>query len=62
MGIKVEVFKEIGKELKKFLFFRPTALATVDEKCNPNVSFVAFIKVISKKELLITDNFLRKYC
>ena len=55
---KVEFLDVINDELKKLLETQPTVLVSKNEKIN--VCHVAFLKVISDTEIIITDNFLGK--
>jgi len=48
----------IDKELKKLIESNALAFATVDKKGNPHCIAVGFVKVVSKNELLITDNYM----
>lgn len=48
------------KEIKRSIEQNPIALATVDNKFNPNVIAVAFVKVVSKNQLIITDNYMKQ--
>lgn len=52
--------KRITPALKKLIETNPNALATVGTNCEPNVIAVAFVKVVSPTELLISDNFMRQ--
>ena len=51
---------EINSEVKKLIEENPLAFATVDEAGKPNVIGVAFVKVVSKNQILITDNYMKK--
>ncbi len=51
---------EINSEIKKIIEENPLAFATVDKENNPNVIAVGFVKVISKNQILITDNYMKK--
>jgi len=44
---------------KKTIEGNPVALATVSNSGKPNAIAVAFCKVVSKNQVLITDNFMR---
>lgn len=50
----------INSETKKLIEENPIAFATVDEDGKPNVIGVAFIKVISENQILITDNYMKQ--
>lgn len=50
----------INSEIKKLIEENPVAFATVDEAGKPNVIGVAFIKVISENQILITDNYMNQ--
>lgn len=47
-------------KLKKLIENNPLALATVNEDGAPHCIAVAFAKVISKNQILITDNYMTK--
>lgn len=51
---------EINKEIKKLIEENPLAFATVDEAGKPNVIAVADVKVVSKNQILITNNYMRQ--
>ncbi|RLG20907.1 hypothetical protein DRN74_04165 [Candidatus Micrarchaeota archaeon] len=51
---------EINEELKKLIEENPLAFATVDEAGKPNVIGVAYVKVVSKNQILITDNYMKQ--
>jgi hypothetical protein len=46
------------KNLKKIIENNPVVVATVLDKKFPNAVTVAFVKVVSEKEIVITDNYL----
>ena len=48
------------EDIKKLIEENPIALATVCSDGNPNVIPVAFVKVVSEKEIVITDNFMKQ--
>lgn len=48
------------KKIKKIIENNPVVVATVLDKKFPNAVAVAFVKVVSDKEILITDNFLNQ--
>ncbi len=50
----------IDAKTKKIIEWNPIAFSTVDEKANPNVIWVAFVKVISDNKVLITDNYMHQ--
>ncbi len=52
--------KRIPPKLKKLIESYPNALATVGANLEPNVIAVAFVKVVSGTELLISDNFMKQ--
>ena len=47
-------------KLKKIIENNDLALATVDLSNKPNVVFVCCAKVVSKNQILITDNYMHK--
>ena len=49
---------ETNKELKKLIEENALAFATVDENGNPHCIAVGFIKVISKNQILVADNYM----
>ena len=51
---------EINKETKKLIEENPLSFATVTRDGNPNVIAVAYVKVVSKNQLIITDNYMNK--
>lgn len=50
---------EITIEIKKIIEENPVAFATVADN-KPNVIGVAYVKVISKDEVLVTDNYMKQ--
>lgn len=48
----------IDKEAKKLIEENAVAFSTVNKEGNPHCSVVAFVKVISKDEILITCNYM----
>jgi predicted pyridoxine 5'-phosphate oxidase superfamily flavin-nucleotide-binding protein len=50
----------IDKKLKTMIEKNPVAFATSDENGNPHVIAVAYVKVVGKNKLLITDNYMKK--
>lgn len=51
---------KINSESKNLIEENPVAFATVDEAGKPNVIWVAFVKVISDNQVLITDNYMKQ--
>jgi len=51
---------EINSEIKKFIEENPLAFATLDDAGKPNVIGVAYVKVVSKNQILVTDNYMRQ--
>lgn len=51
---------KINSEAKELIEKNPIAFATTDKKGNPNVIGVAFVKVVSANQLVITDNFMKQ--
>ncbi len=51
---------EINSETKKLIGENPLAFATVDDAGKPNVIGVAYVKIVSKNQILITDNYIRQ--
>jgi predicted pyridoxine 5'-phosphate oxidase superfamily flavin-nucleotide-binding protein len=47
---------KINSETKKLIEENPLAFATVDDAGKPNVIAVAYVKVVSKNQILIIDN------
>lgn len=50
----------INFKIKKLIEKNAVAFATVDNFNNPNVIGVAYIKVVSKNKIIITDNFMKQ--
>lgn len=50
---------EINSEIKKLIEENSLAFATVDSLGKPNVIGVAYAKVVSKMQILITDNYMK---
>ena len=50
----------INSKLKKLIEENPVALGTVNKNNTPNVIAVAYVKVVSKNQIVITDNFMRQ--
>lgn len=51
---------EITKEVKRTIEENPVALSTVDKENSPNVIAVAYVKVVSDNQILITDNYMKQ--
>ncbi len=49
---------KISKNAKKIIEENPIAFATADNTCNPNVIGVAYVKVVSRNQVIITDNYM----
>lgn len=49
---------EINEELKNLIESNALALASVDQKGNPHVIGVADVKVVSKNQILVGDNYM----
>jgi len=49
---------EINEELKRLIEENALAFATVDEKGNSHCIAVGFVKVVSKNQILVTDNYM----
>ncbi len=47
-------------DIKYLIENNPVALSTITENNKPNVIGVAFVKVVSDSELLITDNYMNR--
>ncbi|MFC1728376.1 pyridoxamine 5'-phosphate oxidase family protein [Nanoarchaeota archaeon] len=50
----------VDEEVKKLIEENPVAIATVTEGNKPNVIGVAYVKVVSDDQLVITDNYMKK--
>jgi uncharacterized protein len=50
----------INDEAKNIIEENPVAFATVDQVGNPNVIGVAYVKVVSPNEVIITDNYMNQ--
>ncbi len=50
----------ITDKIKKIIEFNPVSFATTDSSGNPNVIGVAFVKVVSPSQIIITDNFMKQ--
>lgn len=49
---------KINQKQKKLIEANPISLATIDESNRPHVIAVAYVKVISLNQILITNNFM----
>ncbi len=49
---------EISEQLKKLIKENALAFATIDENGNPHCIAVGYVKVVSKNQILVTDNFM----
>jgi predicted pyridoxine 5'-phosphate oxidase superfamily flavin-nucleotide-binding protein len=49
---------KITPKIKKLIGENASAFATVDEKGNPHCIAVGFVKVVSKNQILVTDNYM----
>jgi hypothetical protein len=47
-------------KIKKIIEENPVALATIMDRKKPNAAALAFAKVVSDKEILLTDNYLHQ--
>jgi len=50
----------ITEEAKKIIEENPVAFATVSSDNKPNVIGVAYVKVVSENQVLITDNYMKQ--
>ncbi len=50
----------IDSEVKKIIESNPMAFATINSLNKPNVIAVAYVKVVSGNQILITDNFMKQ--
>ena len=50
----------IDSKIKKLIEENPAAFGTIDKKNRPNVIGVAYIKVVAKNKIVITDNFMKQ--
>ena len=48
------------REIKTHIESNPVAFATITNDGNPNVIGVAFVKVVSDNQILITDNYMNQ--
>lgn len=55
-----EELDKMTPKIKKLIEENPVAFATVDNSGKPNVIAVACVKVISKNQILITDNYMKR--
>ena len=46
--------------IKEFIENNPVSLATVTDEGKPNVIGVAFVRVVSEEQILITDNYMNQ--
>ncbi|MBS3077158.1 pyridoxamine 5'-phosphate oxidase family protein [Candidatus Pacearchaeota archaeon] len=51
---------EINSEARKLIEGNPIAFATVDSFGKPNVIGVAYVKVVFKNQVIITDNYMKQ--
>lgn len=51
---------EISSEIKKLIEGNPIAFATINTNGTPNVIGVAYVKVVSKNQIVITNNFMKQ--
>lgn len=51
--------KMIDSKAKKVIEGNPVAFASVNSACKPNVIGVAFVKVVSENQILVTDNYMK---
>ena len=50
----------IPTKVKKIIEENPVAFATVDKIGKPNVNAIAYAKVVSKNQIIITDNYMQQ--
>ena len=50
----------ITSDAKKIIENNPIAFSTIDDTNKPNVIAVAYVKVVSNNQILITDNFMKQ--
>ena len=50
----------IDTDIKKIIENNPIAFSTIDSTNKPNVIAVAYVKVVSNNQILITDNFMKQ--
>lgn len=50
--------ERIDEKLKTLIEENPMSLATVNDNGTPNVIAVAFVKVVSDNQIVITDNYM----
>jgi predicted pyridoxine 5'-phosphate oxidase superfamily flavin-nucleotide-binding protein len=50
----------ITSDIKKLIENNPIAFATINSLNKPNVIAVAYVKVVSDNQILITDNFMKQ--
>ncbi|MFA5060942.1 MAG: pyridoxamine 5'-phosphate oxidase family protein [Candidatus Pacearchaeota archaeon] len=51
---------EVNEGIKKIIENNAMGLATIDEEGNPHNIAIGFVKVVSRDELLLTDNYLNE--
>lgn len=51
---------EINSDIKNVIESNPVAVATVNPNNTPNVIGVAYVKIVSNNQVLITDNFMNQ--
>lgn len=51
--------QKIDKLLRKIIEENPVAFATTDGNNNPHVIAVAYVKVVSPNQVIITDNYMK---
>ncbi len=51
---------KIDLDAKQIIENNPVALSTIDNNNKPNVIAVAYVKVVSDNQILITDNFMKQ--
>jgi predicted pyridoxine 5'-phosphate oxidase superfamily flavin-nucleotide-binding protein len=51
---------KIDNNIKTLIESNPVSFATVDFQNHPNVTGVAFVKVVNERQLIITDNFMKQ--
>lgn len=50
----------LNTQIKSLIEKNPVAFATVDKNSKPNVIGVACLKIVSKNQILITDNYMKQ--
>jgi predicted pyridoxine 5'-phosphate oxidase superfamily flavin-nucleotide-binding protein len=51
---------KITSDIKEIIENNPIAFSTIDNCNKPNVIAVAYVKVVSDNQILITDNFMKQ--